>query len=133
MRSMGLHLDAIGIVVADIAASAAFYRLVGVPFGEPAADEDHFEAVLPSGLRLMLDSEALARQLNPHWTSPVGQRIGLAFHCGDPAGVDRAHRAVLNAGFESATDPWDAFWGQRYAQVKDPDGNVVDLFAPLSD
>ena len=27
--------------------------------------------------------------------------------------------------------PWDAFWGQRYAQVKDPDGNVVDLFAPL--
>jgi uncharacterized glyoxalase superfamily protein PhnB len=28
-------------------------------------------------------------------------------------------------------EPWDADWGQRYAQVKDPDGNSVDLFAAL--
>ena len=27
--------------------------------------------------------------------------------------------------------PWDAFWGQRYAIVTDPDGNHVELFAPL--
>jgi uncharacterized glyoxalase superfamily protein PhnB len=27
--------------------------------------------------------------------------------------------------------PWDAFWGQRYATVLDPDGNSVDLFAAL--
>jgi uncharacterized glyoxalase superfamily protein PhnB len=27
--------------------------------------------------------------------------------------------------------PWDAFWGMRYAVVKDPDGNAVDLFAAL--
>jgi hypothetical protein len=27
--------------------------------------------------------------------------------------------------------PWDAFWGQRYAVVHDPDGNGVDLLAPL--
>jgi len=38
----------------------------------------------------------------------------------DPIG-HRAHKA-----------PWDAFWGQRYAQVLDPDGNSVDLFAPLA-
>jgi hypothetical protein len=28
-------------------------------------------------------------------------------------------------------EPWDAFLGQRYAVVSDPDGNHVDLFAPL--
>jgi uncharacterized glyoxalase superfamily protein PhnB len=28
-------------------------------------------------------------------------------------------------------EPWDAFWGQRYAVVHDPDGNGVDLFCPL--
>jgi catechol 2,3-dioxygenase-like lactoylglutathione lyase family enzyme len=28
-------------------------------------------------------------------------------------------------------EPYDAFWGQRYANVADPDGNAVDLFAPL--
>ena len=27
-------------------------------------------------------------------------------------------------------EPFDAFWGQRYATVLDPDGNAVDLFAP---
>jgi hypothetical protein len=28
-------------------------------------------------------------------------------------------------------EPWDAFLGQRYAVVADPDANHVDLFAPL--
>jgi uncharacterized glyoxalase superfamily protein PhnB len=36
------------------------------------------------------------------------------------------------AGHHGKTAPWDAFWGQRYATVLDPDGNQVDLFAPLS-
>jgi uncharacterized glyoxalase superfamily protein PhnB len=27
----------------------------------------------------------------------------------------------------------DAFWGQRYATVLDPDGNPVDLFASADD
>jgi len=26
---------------------------------------------------------------------------------------------------------WNAFWGQRYACVLDPDGNQIDLFASL--
>lgn len=28
--------------------------------------------------------------------------------------------------------PWDAFWGQRYGILNDPDGNTIDLFCPLS-
>ena len=28
-------------------------------------------------------------------------------------------------------DPWDAFWGQRYAQLRDPDGVRVDLYVTL--
>lgn len=27
------------------------------------------------------------------------------------------------------TEPWDAFWGQRYATVKDPDAYQIDIFA----
>jgi uncharacterized glyoxalase superfamily protein PhnB len=30
-----------------------------------------------------------------------------------------------------AADLRARFWGMRYAQVKDPDGNIVDLFADL--
>jgi len=28
-------------------------------------------------------------------------------------------------------EPWDAFWGQRYALVEDPDGAHVSIFCPL--
>ena len=38
---------------------------------------------------------------------------------------------LVAAGHRSHRAPWDAFWGQRYATVLDPDGNAVDLFAAL--
>ncbi len=37
----------------------------------------------------------------------------------------------MGAGYKSELTPFDAPWGQRYAVVLDPDGNGVDLFAPL--
>jgi uncharacterized glyoxalase superfamily protein PhnB len=56
--------------------------------------------------------------------------VALAFLCPDPAGVDARYEELAALGFGHRA-PWDAFWGQRYASVKDPDGNQVDLFAPL--
>jgi uncharacterized glyoxalase superfamily protein PhnB len=32
---------------------------------------------------------------------------------------------------ECENEPWDAFWGQRYALLRDPDGVEVNLYAPL--
>jgi len=125
------QLDAIGITTADMAASCRFYALLGVPVGTPPADEDHFEATLPSGLRLMWDSVELMKQIDPDWRPPTGQRLGLAFRCGTAAEVDATHATIVAAGFSSKAEPWDAFWGQRYAIVLDPDGNSVDLFAAL--
>jgi catechol 2,3-dioxygenase-like lactoylglutathione lyase family enzyme len=81
-------LEAVGIIVSDIAESCRFYRLLGIEAGEPPAAEDHFETTLSNGLRLMWDSETLMRQIDGSWTEPVGQRIGLAFGCAGPAEVD---------------------------------------------
>jgi uncharacterized glyoxalase superfamily protein PhnB len=39
---------------------------------------------------------------------------------------------LVEAGYQGRLKPWDAVWRQRYASVFDPDGNSVDLFAPLS-
>ncbi len=128
---MAPHLDAIGIVTADLASSCRFYALLGVPIDDPGTGEQHVEATLPSGVRLMWDSVELMRQLDPDWQQPVGHPLGLAFHCETPSGVDETYAAVIAAGFASKSEPWDAFWGQRYARVLDPDGNAVDLFAPL--
>jgi len=73
------------------------------------------------------------RSFDPDWAPPTGgHRIALAFRCADPAGVDAAYAEVTAAGHPGHLAPFDAFWGQRYATVVDPDGNHVDLFAPLT-
>jgi uncharacterized glyoxalase superfamily protein PhnB len=122
-------LAAIGIVSRDLGAAARFYRLLGVDVPDP--DGDHVEARLPNGLRLMFDDLKLIKQLDKEWTEPSGHRMGLAFACADPKEVDAVHAKLTSAGHPSKAAPYDAFWGQRYAQVIDPDGNVVDLFAAL--
>jgi uncharacterized glyoxalase superfamily protein PhnB len=125
------QLGAIGIVSANMAEAARFYRLLGVDVPEPG-DEDHFEATLANGLRLMWDTESLIRQLDPEWERPTGgHALSLAFECASPSEVDETYRRVVDAGFEGKKEPYDAFWGQRYANVVDPDGNVIDLFAAL--
>jgi catechol 2,3-dioxygenase-like lactoylglutathione lyase family enzyme len=126
------RLDLIGLVVEDMAASLAFYRRLGLDVPAAADTEPHVEAALPGGLRFAWDTVATVRSFAPEWTKPVGgNAIGLAFRCDSPADVDRTHAELLDAGYRDHKEPWDAFWGQRYACVQDPDGNVVDLFAAL--
>jgi len=123
------ELNAIGIVSSDLAASIAFYRLLGVDF--PEEGEGHIEATLPSGARFMLDSEDVVKSFRPDWTREVGNQLALAFQCASPAEVDEHHARAKDAGFNAEREPWDAVWGQRYAHLRDPDGVPVDLYAPL--
>jgi uncharacterized glyoxalase superfamily protein PhnB len=123
------ELNAIGIVSADTARSIAFYRLLGVDF--PEDGEGHIEATLPSGVRFMLDTEEVVLSFRPDWTREIGNQLSLAFECASPAEVDALYARVAAAGFQAEKEPWDAFWGQRYAQLRDPDDVPVDLFAAL--
>ncbi|MGH2999056.1 MAG: VOC family protein [Gaiellaceae bacterium] len=122
------QLDAIGIVSADLDRSRAFYRLLGV---EVAEGSDHVEATAPNGMRLMFDTEDVIRSFWPDWQRATGNQVALAFACASPADVDETYARVVAAGFHGEKEPWDAFWGYRYAQLADPDGVPVDLFAAL--
>lgn len=126
-------LDMIGIVCRSISDSLRFYALLGVDVPEAPAGEPYVETTLPGGIRLSWNDLEMAKQIDEGWVEPVGQRMGLAFLCDGPADVDRRYAEITAAGFAGHREPWDAFWGQRYAQVVDPDGNVVDLFAPLAE
>jgi uncharacterized glyoxalase superfamily protein PhnB len=127
------HLDLIGIVTADMATSLAFYRRLGLDRPPDADQEEHVEATLPGGLRLAWDTEKLMRSIDPDRQPPAGgHRIALAFRCADAIAVDREYEELVAAGYHGAHAPFDAFWGQRYATVHDPDGNPIDLFAPLT-
>ena len=123
------ELKAIGIVASDLGRSIAFYRLFGVDL--PEDGEGHIEATLPSGTRLMLDEESVIKNFRPDWTRETGNQLALAFECSSPAEVDELWARAKAAGFDAEKEPWDAFWGQRYAQLRDPDGVPVDLFASL--
>jgi catechol 2,3-dioxygenase-like lactoylglutathione lyase family enzyme len=124
------ELNAVGIVASDLARSIGFYRLLGLDF--PEADEGgHIEAAQANGFRLMLDSEETIRSFQPDWTRAAGNQLGLAFECASPPEVDELYARVTGAGFHGEKEPWDAFWGQRYAQLQDPDGVPVDLYASL--
>ena len=123
------QLNALGVVSSNLAESIRFYRLLGIAL--PEEPEGHIEATLPNGVRFMLDSEETMRSFRPGWTRATGNQIALAFECDSPGEVDETFRRVVDAGFHAEKEPWDAFWGQRYAQVHDPDGVGVDLYAAL--
>src|SRR3954469_18332298 len=127
---MAPRLAAVGIICADMAKARRFYGLPGLEF--PEDEGDHIEATAPNGLRIMLDKLELIKQIDPEWVPPVGRRMGVAFRCDSPEDVDKTFARIVQAGFKSKDSaPYDAFWGQRYASLFDPDGNVVDIFAEL--
>ncbi|GIH29009.1 glyoxalase [Acrocarpospora phusangensis] len=133
MPDMAPTFNVIGIAVADMARALAFYRRLGLSVPAEADNEPHVEVTLPGGLRLCWDTVDTIRSFDPEWTPATGgPRMSLAFACAGPAEVDQVYAQLVDAGYAGHLKPWDAFWGQRYAVVHDPDGNAVDLYAPLA-
>jgi catechol 2,3-dioxygenase-like lactoylglutathione lyase family enzyme len=129
---MAPRFDLVGIVVEDMAASLAFYRRLGLDVPPDADGEPHVEVQLSRGLRIAWDTRETVRSFDPDWSPTTGgPAMGLAFLCDAPAEVDATYADLVGAGYDGHREPWDAFWGQRYATLRDPDGNGVDLFAPL--
>lgn len=124
------RLNALGIVASDMATSISFYRMLGLDIPETPR-EGHLDTFLPNGVRFMLDSEDVVRSFRPDWTRETGNQLGLAFECESAAEVDDLYTRIVDAGFDGEKAPWDAFWGQRYAQLRDPDGVPIDLYASL--
>jgi uncharacterized glyoxalase superfamily protein PhnB len=132
LPDMTARFDAIGIVAADMARSLAFYRRLGLDIPPEADAEPHAEATGPGGIRIMWDTEETVRSFDPGWERPAGgPAVSLAFRCESASAVDKLFAELVAGGAIAHRQPWDAFWGQRYATLRDPDGNGVDLFAPL--
>lgn len=131
MTGASPKIDAVGVSARDMARSVRFYGLLGFAFGPLEADAAHVEAQTgPGAVRLMIDSAELARSLIGEAPRP-GNTSAFALLYESPAAVDGAAGAIEAAGLEVVHPPFDAFWGQRYATVADPDGYRIDLFAPL--
>ena len=124
-------LDQINIVVGDVAAASAFYRLLGLDIDEPPAPwaDHHRTAHGDTPVDVDVDSIDFASQWNRGW--PGGSGVVIGFRVDSRDGVDALHAELIAAGHESQQAPYDAFWGARYAIVADPAGNAVGLMSPI--
>jgi len=130
---MEAQLEVIGLVVQDMPRALAFYRHLGLALPPEADGEPHVEVALAGGLRLAWDTVETIRSFVPDWAPAAGgHRIALAFRLPTPGDVDAAYARLTGLGYAGYKAPWDAFWQQRYAIMHDPDGNTVELFAPLA-
>ena len=138
MTDSGPTFDQFNLVVRDMEASVAFYRRLGltIPDVAPEWQAHHRSARLPGGADLDLDSEDFARIWNRGWrglpTVGGGASMGvLGFKLSSRDAVDAVYADVTGAGAPGQQEPFDAFWGARYAVVEDPDGNAVGLMSPI--
>lgn len=121
------------IFAKDVHRSIAFYRLLGLPVPEPGGPDPHVDVALPGGNRLSFDAQETITGMHPEWSPPDSAgRVALAFGLESPAEVDAMFARLTQAGYQGPLRPYDASWGQRYATLLDPDGNIVDLFAALA-
>ena len=124
--------DALGIIASDLTATLAFYRLLGLDIPDGAESEPHVEVELVGGFRVLFDTVATVESFSTYEPPTGGRAVGFAFRCTSPDAVDTTFARVVAAGHPTREQPFDAFWGQRYATVIDPDGNPVDLYAELA-
>ena len=123
--------DGINLVVEDMDAMVAFYEQLGVEVVPTDAEwaANHRNLGTPDGFDFDLDSLVFARQWNRGW--PEGQTGAvIGFRVPSRDAVDELYRKLTTAGYAGQQEPYDAFWGARYAVVADPDGNSVGIMSP---
>jgi catechol 2,3-dioxygenase-like lactoylglutathione lyase family enzyme len=113
--------------VADMNATLAFYRLVGVPISDEPWEGEFLNVQLAEGKSFAFGTYGLTQRYDPAFEPPATGRshAALQFNLPSRAAVDEMHERLTAAGHPSHLTPIDAFWGNRYCEVVDPDGNVV--------
>lgn len=127
-----MKLDAVGVTSSNLNKTVGFYQLLGFQFTEFKADEKHLEPLTPEGsARLMIDTKDIVKDIIGEDPKP-GNHSSFAIQYNSPEEVNTVAQKVRDSGFKVVKEPWDAFWGQRYAVVEDPDGYRVDLYSDLN-
>jgi catechol 2,3-dioxygenase-like lactoylglutathione lyase family enzyme len=125
-----LRLDQFNLVVSDMEASVAFYRKLGltIPDTDPEWQSHHRSAETDDGIDIDFDSAEFARHWDHGWQGGMGV---LGFKVEDRGKVDEIYQDLVGSGYRGQQEPYDAFWGARYAVVEDPDGNAVGIMSPI--
>ncbi len=94
----------------------ALHGRVRYRFGSP--DQDDYVSLALGEASLGIGRDPAAAD------GGAGDRVSLWFYVDD---VDAAFARWRTAGGDVVQEPADMPWGERVAQVRDPDGNLVNL------
>ena len=129
-----VSFDGLNLVVKHMEATLTFYRRLGVEIPDDAVWST------PSGIHhvnlhetgehgLSFDSHALAKQYNAGFAAERG-RVLIGFRVETREAVDALWTELVGFQHQGLQEPFDAFWGARYAIIEDPDGNPVGIMSP---
>lgn len=121
-----MRLGMVGIIVEDMKKAIAFYECIG--FHLNGEYDDNYVEINNSSLRISLNSKEMVTGMYGFTPESSGDKVELAFECESNEELDNVCKWINEQGYTVYKEPWYAFWGQYYAIVKDPDGNLLSLY-----
>lgn len=126
-----MKLNAIGVTSSNFQKTVEFYSLLGYQFPDFKNEDQHLEPITPdTSARLMIDKKELIQEILGEEPKP-SNHSAFAIEYNSSQEVNGVVKKIKDKNFKVIKEPWDAFWGQRYAIVEDPDGYKIDLYAAL--
>lgn len=121
-------LAQVNLIVSDLERAKEFWELIGWT-STPRTDH---AAVLrfPNGMNLVLHTPLFAELWDPAFIGNSAGSTVIDLNQPTREAVDELHARVVGAGFSSSVEPWDTFFGARYAIVCDHDGHRIGLKSP---
>lgn len=118
----------IRIITGDVARLVAFYeRATGVP--ATWATEDFAELKTPAATLAIAGSRTVAL-FAPGSARPADNHSVITEFLVDD--VDRVHQDLTDFVADFVTEPTTMPWGNRSLLCRDPDGNLVNFFTPVT-
>ena len=117
--------------VSEMAASLAFYRAIGFEIPDGAEASVFARVEVTEGVVFEFGTHSLTTGYHAGFVPFAGRGANcLQFVLPSRQAVDALHAKLSSEGYASHLAPIDAFWGARYAEVLDPDGNTVGFHSP---
>jgi catechol 2,3-dioxygenase-like lactoylglutathione lyase family enzyme len=126
-----MKIATVGVTSSNLKETVKFYTTLGFTFPDYEPDEQHLEPLTPDGsARLMIDSKELITNILGK-VPQTANHSSFAIEFSSPEEVNLVAKKIAEQNYTLVKEPWDAFWGQRYAIIADPDGYMIDLYAKL--